>query len=241
MAAGPQDAGTEGKFAQEWKKLVGEGKIQASEREFAVGSIYNPAMKGLKDQDLASMISGNKGLQEMMFSMAIQHGPGGAPAILNKVFKKGMTPQQLAEAAYAERGADGGSRYFSKSSAQERAGVLSRFGREKQDVLALLGQPGQPVPGTAVARPGGGVTPTGTQVAAAVTPPTAGATTPNIPGAAAPVAGGSSPITGLASLMEDLNSNVRQLVSLTNQQLDVSRKTLTATKSNSSNLYTATT
>ena len=142
MAAGPQDAGAEGKFAQEWKKLAGEGKIQKSEKEFAVDKIFQPAMKGIKDQDLSKMISGNKGLQEMMFSMAIQHGGGGAPAILNKVFKKGMSPTQLTEAAYAERGADGGQRYFGKSSEGERAGVISRFGREKQDVLAMLGMPG---------------------------------------------------------------------------------------------------
>ena len=142
MAAGPQDAGTDGKFAQEWKKLAGEGKIQKSEKEFAVDKIFQPAMKGIKDQDLSKMISGNKGLQEMMFSMAIQHGGGGAPAILNKVFKKGMSAEQLTEAAYAERGADGGQRYFGKSSEGERAGVVSRFGREKQDVLAMLGMPG---------------------------------------------------------------------------------------------------
>jgi murein DD-endopeptidase MepM/ murein hydrolase activator NlpD len=159
MAAGPQDAGTEGKFAQEWKKLAGEGKIQKSEREFAVDKIFQPAMKGIKDQDLSKMIGGNKGLQEMMFSMAIQHGGAGAPAILNKVFKKGMTPQQLTEASYAERGADGGQRYFGKSSEGERAGVVSRFGREKQDVLAMLGMPGAApgVPGaptaTALATP----------------------------------------------------------------------------------------
>jgi hypothetical protein len=141
MAAGPQDAGTEGKFAQEWKKLAGEGRVQKSEKEFAVDKIFQPAMKGIKDQDLSRMISSNKGLQEMMFSMAIQHGGGGAPAILNKVFKKGMSAEQLTEAAYTERGADEGKRYFGKSTEGERAGVVSRFGREKQDVLAMLGNP----------------------------------------------------------------------------------------------------
>ena len=53
-----------------------------------------------------------------------------------------MSAEQLTEAAYAERGADGGQRYFGKSSEGERAGVVSRFGREKQDVLAMLGMPG---------------------------------------------------------------------------------------------------
>jgi len=106
---------------------------------------------------------------------------------------------------------------------------------------------GQTLSGTQLAqgatRPPGGTTPTGAQATAALAPqtPPAGGTTPNVPGAAAPTAGGGSPTTSLTSLMEDLNSNVRQLVTLTNQQVDIGRRTLTATKSNGSNLYTAAT
>ena len=87
------------------------------------------------------------------------------------------------------------------------------------------------------------VAPSDTQVAAAVIPEAtkAGTTTPNVPGAAAPAAGSASTTSNLISLMEDLNSNVQQLVALTNQQLDVSRRTLGATKSNSPNLYSAAT
>jgi hypothetical protein len=115
------------------------------------------------------MIGENKGLQEMMFSMAIQHGPGGAPAILNKVYKKGMKADELVNAAYEERGADKGQRYFGKSTENERAGVVSRFGRERQDVLALLGQPGAPTapgaPTTTAAAPTAPGAPTTTAAA----------------------------------------------------------------------------
>jgi hypothetical protein len=166
MGAGPQDAGVQGQFAQEWKKLVGEGRIQQSEREFAVEKIFQPAMKGVKDQDLSKMIGENKGLQEMMFSMAIQHGPGGAPAILNKVYKKGMKADELVNAAYEERGADKGQRYFGRSTENERAGVVSRFGRERQDVLALLGQPATGTQAPTIAQ---------APTAAGVQAPTAGA------------------------------------------------------------------
>jgi hypothetical protein len=138
IAAGPQDAGVNGRFAQEWKKLVSEGRIQKSEREFAMDKIFKPAMAGLKDQDLSRLIDSNKGLQEMVFSMSIQHGPAGAPAILNKVYRKGMTPQQLTNAAYTERAADGGMRYFSNSTKDERASVVNRFERERQDVLNTI-------------------------------------------------------------------------------------------------------
>jgi hypothetical protein len=112
------------------------------------------------------MIGENKGLQEMMFSMAIQHGPGGAPAILNKVYKKGMKADELVNAAYEERGADKGQRYFGRSTENERAGVVSRFGRERQDVLALLGQPATGTQAPTIAQ---------APTAAGVQAPTAGA------------------------------------------------------------------
>jgi hypothetical protein len=192
MASGDQDAGIQGQFAQEWKKLVSEGRIQKSEREFAVEKIFQPAMKGIKDQDLSKMIGENKGLQEMMFSMAIQHGPGGAPAILNKVYKKGMKADELVNAAYEERGADKGQRYFGKSTENERAGVVSRFGRERQDVLAMLGQPGTPTApvttATAAAAPG---TTAAAPVATAAAPAAAPGTT-----AAAASSGGLMNIVG---------------------------------------------
>ena len=178
--AGPADAGKEGKFAQEWKALTKSGALGGAESQFAMEKIYKPAMGGIKDQDLSKMISGNKGLQEMMFSMAIQHGGAGAPAILNKVFKKGMSAEQLTDAAYAERGADGGKRYFGKSSDAERAGVVNRFGRERNDVMALLGQPG--------AAPGSGTVP-GAPTASTLATPQAPVAAPAYTAANAGLAG----------------------------------------------------
>ena len=94
-------------------------------------------MGGLKDQGLKKMIEGNKGLQEMFHSTAIQHGAGGGAGILNKVYKQGMSQEDLVKAVYAERGTR-----FGGSTEQVRASVQGRFGREQQDVLAMLGMPG---------------------------------------------------------------------------------------------------
>jgi hypothetical protein len=236
MASGDQDAGVDGAFAKEWKKLAGEGRIQTSEREFAVDKIFKPAMKGLKDQDLVKMIEGNKGLQEMMFSMAIQHGPGGAPAIMNKVFKKGMSPEELTRAAYTERGADGGKRYFSKSSDRERESVVNRFGREQADVLAMLGQPGTQL-GTPTAR-SGSVTPTAATATSTVSPVvgTGGGTTPNQPGPGAPGAA-TSATTGANNQMETLNTNMGQLVALSTEAVRLMDQQLSAIKKLDPNLY----
>jgi hypothetical protein len=135
--AGPADAGTGGKFAQEWKALAKSGALGDAESQFAMEKIYKPAMGGLKDQGLKKMIEGNKGLQEMFHSTAIQHGAGGGAGILNKVYKQGMSQEDLVKAVYAERVTR-----FGGSTEQVRAIVQGRFGREQQDVLAMLGMPG---------------------------------------------------------------------------------------------------
>jgi murein DD-endopeptidase MepM/ murein hydrolase activator NlpD len=135
--AGPADAGTGGKFAQEWKALAKSGALGDAESQFAMEKIFKPAMGGLKDQGLKKMIEGNKGLQEMFHSTAIQHGASGGAGILNKVYKPGMSKEDLVKATYAERGTR-----FGGSTEEVRASVQGRFGREQQDVLAMLGMPG---------------------------------------------------------------------------------------------------
>jgi murein DD-endopeptidase MepM/ murein hydrolase activator NlpD len=146
--AGPADAGTGGKFAQEWKALAKSGALGDAESQFAMEKIYKPAMGGLKDQGLKKMIEGNKGLQEMFHSTAIQHGAGGGAGILNKVFKQGMSQEDLVKAVYAERGTR-----FGGSTEQVRASVQGRFGREQQDVLSMLGMPGAAPTATTLATP----------------------------------------------------------------------------------------
>jgi murein DD-endopeptidase MepM/ murein hydrolase activator NlpD len=135
--AGPADAGTGGKFAQEWKALAKSGALGDAESQFAMEKIFKPARGGLKDQGLKKMIEGNKGLQEMFHSTAIQHGASGGAGILNKVYKPGMSKEDLVKATYAERGTR-----FGGSTEEVRASVQGRFGREQQDVLAMLGMPG---------------------------------------------------------------------------------------------------
>lgn len=148
-AAGPSDTGsTSGKFADTWKQLSASGALGNTESSFIKKQAYDPAMAGIKNKGLQDMIGGDKGLQEMLFSTATQHGAGGASGIMNKVFKEGMTKEDLVKATYAERGTR-----FGSSTPEVQKGVQNRFGREQQDILALMGQPGA-VPGappTAVA------------------------------------------------------------------------------------------
>jgi septal ring factor EnvC (AmiA/AmiB activator) len=124
---------TSGKAVDVWKKLAASGKLGDSEGEFLKTQSYDAGMKGIKDQDLKTRIENSKALQEMMYSTAVQHGPGGAMSIMNSVFKKGMTDEQLVKAVYKERGTK-----FGGSTANVQAGVAKRFANEEQDIMGLL-------------------------------------------------------------------------------------------------------
>lgn len=140
-AAGPADAGKDGAFAQEWKKLAGEGKLAGSEHEFIKKTHYDVGAAGLKDKNLQDMLSKSKALQEVLWSTSVQHGGAGSAEIFNKVFKEGTTEQDLIKAIYAERGTK-----FGSSTAQERASVQNRFAQEQQLALGMVGQPGTAAP-----------------------------------------------------------------------------------------------
>lgn len=128
---------TSGKAVDVWKQLAASGALGDSEGEFLKTQSYDVGVKGIKDKDLTKKIEGNKALQEMMYSTSVQHGGGGSASIMNKVYKKGMSDEDLIKAVYAERGTK-----FSGSTAQVQAGVKGRFVKEEQDILNLLKNPG---------------------------------------------------------------------------------------------------
>ena len=137
QAAGPADSGgTGGKFADTWKEMAKSGELGTSEHDFIKKTHYDPAMAGIKDKGLQDMIGGNKALQDMMWSTSVQHGGAGASGIMNKVYKEGMSPEDLTKAVYAERGTK-----FGGSDAKTQASVQDRFVREQADTLARLKDP----------------------------------------------------------------------------------------------------
>jgi chemotaxis protein histidine kinase CheA len=221
---------TSGKAVDVWKEVAASGALGNSENEF-LGQGYGTALKGLKDQGLQARINGSRALQEMLFSTAVQHGPGGAMKIFNSVFKPGMTDEQLVKAVYAERGADGGKKHFGGSTANVQAGVVNRFGKEQQDILGLLAGGSAPV------------TPSGTSVASAVTPTATAATTaaassvasasapttqspPVVPGSGAPGAGGISSLNEAVALLERLNMQMGTLISISRTAVDLNESQL---------------
>jgi hypothetical protein len=135
--------GTSGKSVDVWKQMAAGGELGDLEHQFIKKRSFDPAMAGVKDPKLKKMIEGNKGLQEMMWSTAVQHGGGGAAGIMNKTYKEGMSQEDLVKAVYAERGTR-----FGGSTEEVQKSVKNRFKSEQGDVMAMLGMPaGKGVPG----------------------------------------------------------------------------------------------
>lgn len=132
-AAGPADAGKEGRFAQEWKALAAEGKLGTSEHDFIKASHFDPAYENIDSKDLRDRISKSKAMQDVLWSTSVQHGAAGASKIFNKVYKDGMSDDELVKAVYDERGTK-----FGSSSAQVQASVQNRFKSEQQQALGML-------------------------------------------------------------------------------------------------------
>lgn len=138
-AAGPAETGgTGGKMPEVWKQMAAAGELGDLEHKFIKSQSYDVGMGRISDPELKKKIESNKALQEMMWSTSVQHGGAGAAGILNKVYKKGMSEEDLVKATYAERGTRfGGSEESMRKSIQE-----IRFPKEQATILAMLGKQG---------------------------------------------------------------------------------------------------
>lgn len=218
--AGPADAGKEGAFAQEWKKLAGEGKLAGSEHDFIKKTHFDVGMGGLKNDALKGMIEKSKALQEVMWSTSVQHGGGGASGIFGKVYKEGMSEQDLIKAIYAERGTR-----FGSSTSQVRSSVQNRFADEQQRALAMIGQPGSSsMPNFAQSSKSTGEVATSGKSPAAV--------------AAGPVVKEAS-LNDVVASLNQLNMQMGQVLMYNKQVAETSNKQLSVQKSMSGDLFAA--
>lgn len=129
-AAGNPDSGKNGAFSKEWQKLAKEGKLGTMEHDFIKKSHYDVGMKNIKNTKLKSMVEGNKALQDVMWSTTVQHG--GKTDIFNKVYKDGMSAEDMINAVYKERGTR-----FGSSTADVRKSVQNRFKSERATALHM--------------------------------------------------------------------------------------------------------
>ena len=133
MKAGNPDGGKNGPVAKEWIRLASEGKIQHLEHEFIKATHYNVALNRMPPEVSATMTS-NKILKDIVWSTAVQHGPGGAAKIISSAYYKSNGDlAKLVKNIYNIR-----STKFKSSTPAVRKAVQNRFKKEASIALQHL-------------------------------------------------------------------------------------------------------
>lgn len=114
-----------------WQNLVKAGLLGDLESEFFANRFYSSKLNSLNPA-LRKVVDGSFTLQQSYWSTVVQHG-GRAPEIWNKVYKENMTPEELVDAVYKERGTR-----FPSSTPEIRRSVQNRFVAESALVKKLL-------------------------------------------------------------------------------------------------------
>ena len=150
---------TNNTFSPKWKQLGENPAFQQAQKDFIRRSHYDVAVDEIKDLTGMNICDGSfsNGVQEAVFSTAVQHGPGsvkynnGATGIFNKALKRtgkwdetakkySGTQQELIDAIYDERSKkleDGTLAYFQKTAESRHPAILNRFVREKAENQGL--------------------------------------------------------------------------------------------------------
>jgi hypothetical protein len=128
-------------FNATWKALAKNyGKqFDSVQHNFIKGSHYDPAANKIRKSTGLDVNRYSSALQNVLWSTSVQHGSGGASKIFKSAgIRAGMSEAEIIRRVYAERAANGGTKYFSRSSPSIRRAVVNRFSRELQDALRML-------------------------------------------------------------------------------------------------------
>lgn len=131
--------GTSG-FNSAWKALANNygTRFNNLQHGFIKQSHYSPVVSKVKSGIGLDVNSRSSALQNVVWSMGVQHGSGGAYNIFRAAgITASMSDRQIIERLYNERMKV--SKYFSRSSSSIRQSVYNRFVREKADALKMLG------------------------------------------------------------------------------------------------------
>ncbi len=135
-------------FTRAWKNLAAtrRDQFQESQHAFIKKNFFDKLAKKIKDQDGLDVTTRSHALQDVIWSTAVQHGPG-ATIVHTALARVGISPRDqnfdrdLIVAIYDERGrknARGELVHFSKNAPAVQRGVARRFVQEKQDALNML-------------------------------------------------------------------------------------------------------
>lgn len=135
-------------FTAAWKALAAErpDEFHATQHEFIKRTHFDRLVRKIRTEDGLDVTTRSHALQDVIWSTAVQHGPGsGIPhTALGTLGVQPPDPEfdrKLIIAIYSERGrkkADGTLVHFSRNSAAVQAGVAKRFVNEQRDALDML-------------------------------------------------------------------------------------------------------
>jgi hypothetical protein len=137
-------------FTNVWKQLAQSNRdeFQSSQHDFIKRTHFDPLVKKVVDEDGVNVLTLSHALQDVIWSTAVQHGPGtNVPhvALANVRTRPGdpTFDSDFIKAIYAERGRkgpNGGLARFSRNSPKVQQGVAQRFRDEQRDALQMLAQ-----------------------------------------------------------------------------------------------------
>jgi hypothetical protein len=145
-AAGPSDTGgRSGRMPATWKSVAAADprRFEALQHEFIRSNNYSPAAKSIVLTTGVDVTRRSYALREVLWSTAVQHGPGGAERIFTQAIEKAEAmpagqdfDKAVIEEVYRIRG-----QKFFRHNKRIREAVLSRFQDEKTTAIALLDSP----------------------------------------------------------------------------------------------------
>jgi hypothetical protein len=139
-------------FTSAWKRLAATDReaFQSSQHDFIKKTHFDPLVQKIIDEDGLNVLTRSHALQDVIWSTAVQHGPGASVPhrALANVRTSPEDPnfdRDFINAIYAERGrkkADGALALFSRNSPAVQRGVAQRFRDEQRDALKMLEKEG---------------------------------------------------------------------------------------------------
>lgn len=125
-------------FDRTWKQLASQGdRFAISQHNFIKSTHYDPVVNRAKKELGVNFDQAHPAIQDVIWSLGVQHGTGGAMSILkNAGIKRGMSNVEVINRIYNERSKV--NKYFSRSSQAIKNSVYKRFQNERRDALAML-------------------------------------------------------------------------------------------------------
>ena len=127
-------------FQQAWAEIMSDPSAAQSQHDFIIASHYMPQVEAVIQRTGLDVTERSRALQDVLWSTSVQHR-GQTPTIFERALSSlgsNPTDEEIIAAIYAERGSEGGRRYFPSSTAAIQRAVVNRFNNESRDALAML-------------------------------------------------------------------------------------------------------